>query len=482
MPRRTLASDSFPSSISASWTNGDGDYDALSWISSGVVRASLVGNDCSMRRTGEAYPNDQWSQITVGTLQDASGIYRDQSAGCRLKSGTDESGYWGNVACRVGGVQPKYGISEVDAAFGFTTLASTGTVSGTAIPPGTKITLEVIGTAITLYTDEGGVDTNRLSTTDATITSGAPGIKIYVDTTAGELVNSAVAAWAGGDFGTNANDGIPIRTKAGPGVSPRANTQFRASPRGFTQTSPDVTLSLTGQAVSLAQGTLLESLSIPLTGQAATFVQGTLTAVTPAGMGFISPPGPGIGPFNPGMFVRAPRAVPTQGASVSLSLTGQAATFAQGTLLPTVSYAASGIAVTSAQGTLSPSVTIALTGLQITTAQGTLTTGSDITRALTGQAITVSGGTLVSGLSVSASGIAVTTATGTLAPTVSFALIGQQIASTEGVLSAGGDVTRSLSGQTVTISQGSMIVGLPVPISSHTYTVYGSGDGTTVNG
>ncbi len=80
---------------------------------------------------------------------------------------------------------------------------------------------------------------------------------------------------------------------------------------------------------------------------------------------------------------------------VTVSLTGQAATFAQGTLTPALSKALSGGAVASTQGSLIPALSLSLSGQAQSLALGTLT--ADLSKTLSGQAGTLSQGTISAG-------------------------------------------------------------------------------------
>lgn len=65
-------------------------------------------------------------------------------------------------------------------------------------------------------------------------------------------------------------------------------------------------------------------------------------------------------------------AIAEAGADVTVALSGQAVTFALGTLLAEASRALTGAAVTGAQGTLVPALSKALSGSVITAGQGTV--------------------------------------------------------------------------------------------------------------
>jgi hypothetical protein len=186
--RQVVASDTFDTSISASWENGGGDWGTWTHAGSGQVNPTAEDTDSALRRNNETFANDQWSQIAIGGIVTDNGIYT--GAACRMQAGTDESSYVGYSESFVG----SYEIYELTSAFGFSLLASTGT--GWAIlGVGNTLTLELEGTTIRLG-DDRGADTQRLTTTDATLTSGTPGFAGYIGTTANILVTS----WTGGDI------------------------------------------------------------------------------------------------------------------------------------------------------------------------------------------------------------------------------------------------------------------------------------------
>lgn len=100
--------------------------------------------------------------------------------------------------------------------------------------------------------------------------------------------------------------------------------------------SPDVTINLSGQAVTCSAGTLGVSHSNALSGQAATASAGTLTPV------------------------------------LSFGLTGTAVTASAGTLSYESALALLGQALTASAGTISPALSLALAGQGVTASAGTL--------------------------------------------------------------------------------------------------------------
>lgn len=199
--------------------------------------------------------------------------------------------------------------------------------------------------------------------------------------------------------------------------------------------SADVTVALTGQAITASAGTLAPSTSLAATGQAISSSAGT---VAPA---------------------------------LANAATGQAITAAAGTLAPATSVGATGEAITSAHGNVGAGsdVIVALTGEAITASAGSVTPAT--ANAASGQAITIAAGTLAPATSVAASGQAATASAGTLAPALTLPLAGEAITASAGTVSAGNDVTVALTGQSLTASAGSLGVTVALGISGEAGTV-----------
>jgi len=193
--RSEIASDTFDSSIDGNWSNGDGDWSALSWVTGGHIETAsgAGGADASIRRSAGTYANDQYSRTTVQTHQNSAS--RWISASVRMASGTDESAYVGTAQTD----DDRYELYELSASFGFTSLAFTND-PGTEIPhtAGDIITAEVEGTTLRVGSDAGGSDVQKVTTTDNTITSGDPGVAIF--TSSGQETQVRATAWSGGDI------------------------------------------------------------------------------------------------------------------------------------------------------------------------------------------------------------------------------------------------------------------------------------------
>lgn len=103
-------------------------------------------------------------------------------------------------------------------------------------------------------------------------------------------------------------------------------------------------------------------------------------------------------------------------------------------------------------------------------------TNSDVTLALTGQSVTVSAGTLKSNVSYAVSGTASTLSAGTLTNAVSYSLSGQAVTASAGALVS--DISNALSGQASTISAGTLVASPSYALSGQSIT---SSDGTLVS-
>jgi hypothetical protein len=163
------------------------------------------------------------------------------------------------------------------------------------------------------------------------------------------------------------------------------------------------------------------------------------------------------------------------GPAASKAVSGFALTGAQGALDPALSKGLTGSALSSLAGTLIPSFSLALTGQALAIVQGSVSAGGDLTLSLTGQALTLSSGTLSpatagalvgSALAAAAgtagpatskalSGSSATMTTGTIAPALSRALNGNLLTTGQGAVSAPGNVTLALGGQAMSAAQGS---------------------------
>lgn len=208
-----------------------------------------------------------------------------------------------------------------------------------------NVKLEMVGTAIKLYKDGGGVATVSVTDTDITA-AGKSGLWLY---------NSASA---------NNTTGIHPDNFSGDDVA------------------SGITAALTGQSITIAQGSMVADITAPLTGHNIPLAQGTVT-VDPGGV---------------------TAALTGQSASVALGnvspvvtvgITGQSIPLSLGTLVPAFERAITGQGVTTSLGSVVAAVAPALTGQSITVSTGAVSVGGDIVRALTGQSLSISQGNVL---------------------------------------------------------------------------------------
>jgi hypothetical protein len=110
-----------------------------------------------------------------------------------MQAGTDESAYIAYIDSDV----DEYTIYETNSAFSFGLLNNVAWSTHPA-ETGDTVSIEVEGTDIRLGTAEGGADTERLTTTDATITGGDPGLSLFANA---DVANSQITSWLAGDIG-----------------------------------------------------------------------------------------------------------------------------------------------------------------------------------------------------------------------------------------------------------------------------------------
>ncbi len=210
---------------------------------------------------------------------------------------------------------------------------------------------------------------------------------------------------------------------------------------------PTAAVAQTGQAVTSAAGTVTYSASTALTGLSSTTDTGTLTPET----GYVL--------SLTGQEITASTGSPTP--AVATSLTGDNATGAAGTMVVGVAYTLVGNGVTTAAGAVTVTIAATLTGDAATTAAGTLT--ADLSAALTGNSTTTTTGTLTPELAAAIVGLSTTPAQGTIDPQTGWLipLTGQSVTISQGTL--GVSITVGITGQSAAVSQGSLTASVYVP-------------------
>lgn len=183
-----------------------------------------------------------------------------------------------------------------------------------------------------------------------------------------------------------------------------------------------------------------------MSGQSASFSQGTVTAaITFPALGSITPPGPGFGPFNNSQFVGAPRGFSQASSNITVLLTGQIGTLSQGALINSFGPALSGTDLVSSIGSLATSASVLITNNLGTFSLGTISTGNDATAALVGQILTANQGNIIAVNASVLSGSSSTSTAGNLGkPALTVPLISGRVQVLSGVMAATGGVLQGL--------------------------------------
>lgn len=236
--RTQKASDTFDSSIGASWENGAGNWSTCAWATGGYVNPSATSSGSSILRvSSETWPANQYSKVVVQAEVGASWL------GPTVRQAT------GHAACYCaasgdGDLQ----INYFDDALAQTTLAggSPGNLSA-----GESVTLEVEGNALRLGTDEGSGDGERYNTTDNTLTSGRPGVVLYATSAIG---NAQITSWVGGEIGGSTGTGAPAAQSAAvSGTGERSVTGSGTPASQSASVSGTAERSITGSGTPAAQ-------------------------------------------------------------------------------------------------------------------------------------------------------------------------------------------------------------------------------------
>lgn len=146
----------------------------------------------------------------------------------------------------------------------------------------------------------------------------------------------------------------------------------------------------------------------------------------------------------------------SSGSNVSVNLTGQTATFTEGSLTETIDYTPSAQTATFTEGSLTEGVSYGLTAQTGTLTEGSLTDA--VSYGLTAQTATFSEGTITvstgGDVSLNLGAQTATFSEGTISPALSAALSAQSITSSEGTPTA--TFSYGLAAQTATFSEGTV--------------------------
>jgi len=144
---------------------------------------------------------------------------------------------------------------------------------------------------------------------------------------------------------------------------------------------------------------------------------------------------------------------------VSKALTGQDLSVGHGSVAGSIVSAITGQPLSVNQGSVSTLINPTLTGQLITVSQGNVVKeeAGAVIKALTGQDLTVSQGDIVSGPRTAAlTGQSITVSRGTLVGEVSRTLTGHSLSVSQGNFGVVTPVTKALTGQSMTVSQGTI--------------------------
>lgn len=245
--RSEVAADTFNSSIGAAWTNPHGGHSACAWATGGFVQPTVTGGvNNQMRRNTGTYDDNQYSRVTIQAT-DTNSIL---GPAVRCQTGAGDGSSYNGVADAV--VNNEWAIYEVDAGETATRLA--GSTTGYAFPTaGAILTTEAEGSTLRFGEDSGG-DQQRVTTTDATLSGGIPGVTLAAITT---VANSRITAWSGGSISapTITGSGTPqSQSASAEGVGER----IVPGTGSFSSQNSNISGSGSTQAEITGSGTLID--------------------------------------------------------------------------------------------------------------------------------------------------------------------------------------------------------------------------------
>lgn len=188
MARSQVASDTFDSSISSEWSAASQDGGLPTWVTGG--HADVSGG--LTRRNVGTYSDDQYSKIVIQNHGISAGNISVIGCGVRMQS-TGDFYSCSVVSVNNYGAPHCYEIIHWEGTGGVI-LATAGTAHD--LNAGDIVVLEVEGDTLTMFTDEGSGEVERVSITDSNVTSGRPGVSGYAESGDPALITS----WEGGDL------------------------------------------------------------------------------------------------------------------------------------------------------------------------------------------------------------------------------------------------------------------------------------------
>ena len=404
-----------------------------------------------------------WQGVT-GASPTAGTVTVSVSSDGTLSSGTDAAAW---VDIYTGAASDQTGAANAGSTGASTTFNQSVTT--------TKAGALVTGVAIDWNATGAPTSSDIIDAyTVAGQTSGGRALKSAVSGAPGSVTLNFVSGGAGPQWAGVLAEILPAATS----VPPRANTfhpgaspgyapqsaRFYQSPKAMNvAVSGDVTLALSGQTATFAQGALTEAVDYSLTSQTAAFTEGTLADALSYAL-------------------TAQTSIFTEGViseGIDYSLTAQSGTFTEGALTWGIAYSLTGLTANFSEGSISVStgsnVTLSLSGQTATFTEGALSTNHS--RALTAQSASFSEGSFATTFDYSITGRTATFSEGLLAETLSYALTGQVAVFSEGTITpqSSGNVTIQLSGLQALFVLGQVTAALDQP-SAVRYRFEAAGD------
>lgn len=192
-------------SLGNSWNNGPDNWNDIYLDATNDIIHRGTNGQCVMVWTGDTFADDQFSQVTIETVQNSTSDYAQSI--CRANPATAES-YIGVAQPQGPGNGVDFWIEEYDGASTYTNISSGGTKNqtGVTLSQSDTVRLEAQGTTLRLYYNETLVSV----ASDATWTSGSVGPGISGGAGATQS-STQYTAWYGGDlsdFGVDYSDTV----------------------------------------------------------------------------------------------------------------------------------------------------------------------------------------------------------------------------------------------------------------------------------
>jgi len=194
--RQTDVSDTFDTEIDGNWDRGPGDWEDYVWATGGFVNAASNDQSGANSYTGRTHADDQWCKVTVNAQDGGSYL----SANARHVGGAAEAMYSATAA----EAEDEYQIYEFEEGIGGGIIAGATASPGGELPfgAGDYVVIECEGTRISLGSNAGGADAEKIETSDGTLTEGDIGLGGYEG---GDETATDITAFEGGDIAAGGN-------------------------------------------------------------------------------------------------------------------------------------------------------------------------------------------------------------------------------------------------------------------------------------